>query len=145
MIVPDINVLLYAVHDISPFHRRANQWLQATLDGDEPVGLPWIVVLGFLRITTNPRVYSTAMRAGDAVSLMNDCMARSVVSVIEPGTEHWRIVSALLAQTGTAGNLTSDAHLAAICIERGATLYSADAGFSRFRGLQYVNPFPTDW
>ena len=140
MIVPDVNLLLYAVHDSSPFHRRANDWLQATLDGDEPVGLPWLVVLGFLRITTNPRIYATAMRSVDAVSLMKDWMSRSVVSVIEPGQEHWRILSALLAQTGAAGNLTTDAHLAALCIERGATLHSADTDFARFRSLDWVNP-----
>ena len=110
------------------------------MDGDEPVGLPWLVVLGFLRITTNPRIYATAMRSVDAVSLMKDWMSRSVVSVIEPGQEHWRILSALLAQTGAAGNLTTDAHLAALCIERGATLHSADTDFARFRSLDWVNP-----
>ena len=140
MIVPDVNLLLYAVHESSPFHHRANQWLQAALDGDEPIGLPWLVVLGFLRITTNPRIYSTSMRSAYAVSVVNDWLSRSVVSAIEPGQEHWRILSELLAQTGTAGNLTTDAHLAALCIERGATLHSADTDFARFRSLNWVNP-----
>ena len=140
MIVPDINLLLYAVHSDSPQHPIANRWFERVLGGDEPVGFAWTVVMGFLRITTNPRAYASPMRPDVALALVDEWRARRVVSMIDPGVDHWRILGDLLRQSGTAANLTPDAHLAALCIERGATLYSADAGFGRFQSLQWVNP-----
>ncbi|MEO7358965.1 MAG: type II toxin-antitoxin system VapC family toxin [Gemmatimonadaceae bacterium] len=143
MIVPDVNLLLYAVHQQSPQHIRAAAWLESLLNSDEPVGLPWAVSLGFIRLITNPRVFASALAVETALKIVDGWQARRVVLSVAPGEQHWRIMRALLTESGTAGNLTSDAHLAAICIERGATLHSADADFGRFRGLRWVNPLTT--
>ncbi|MEP6781181.1 MAG: type II toxin-antitoxin system VapC family toxin [Gemmatimonadaceae bacterium] len=140
MIVPDLNLLLYAVHKESPKHALAASWLEALLTGDEPVGLPWAVSLGFIRITTNPRVFPMPLPVDVALRLVDAWYDRRIVIAIDPGDQHWRVVRTLLTESGTAANLTSDAHLAALCIERGATLHTADADFGRFKGLRWMNP-----
>ena len=140
MIVPDLNLLIYAVHRESPMHKRASRWLQQLLSGDEPVGLPWTVILGFLRITTNPRVFGEALPIEHATSIVDGWIERRIVQTAAPGESQWRILQALLDETGAAANRTSDAHLAALCIERGAELHSADADFGRFNGLRWKNP-----
>ena len=140
MIVPDLNLLLYAVHKESPKHARAASWLEALLTGDEPVGLPWAVSLGFIRITTNPRVFPMPLPVDVALRLVDAWYNRRIVIAIDPGDQHWRVVRTLLTESGTVANLTLDAHLAALCIERGATLHTADADFGRFKGLRWMNP-----
>ena len=140
MIVPDLNLLLYAVHKESPKHARAASWLEALLTGDEPVGLPWAVSLGFIRITTNTRVFPMPLPVDVALGLVDAWYDRRIVIAIDPGDQHWRVVRTLLTESGTAANLTSDAHLAALCIERGATLHTADADYGRFKGLRWINP-----
>lgn len=140
MIVPDVNLLVYAVHQESPEHDRARRWLDELLTGDEPVGLPWVVLLGFTRITTNMRIMSAPWPIRDAVALVDRWLAQPVVTVIDPTPRHWQLLSQLLVTAGRGANLTTDAHLAALCIERGATLHSADNDFARFRTLRWVNP-----
>ena len=140
MIVPDTNLLVYAVHGDSPEHPRASRWLDELLTGDELVGLPWVVVLGFVRLTTNRQIMPKPWPVADALALVDQWYAQRVVSAIEPGDSHWRILRALLSESCRGGNLTNDVHLAALCIERGATLHSADADFARFKSLQWVNP-----
>jgi len=140
MIVPDVNLLVYAANTESPMHSRSLRWLEHLLIGDEPVGIPWSVSLGFLRLITNARIFPAAFPVEAALEIVDGWMARRIVIPVTPGEQHWKIVSTLLRESGTAGNLTSDAHLAALCIERGATLHSADADFGRFRGLRWVNP-----
>ena len=144
MIVPDLNLLLYAVHRESPLHARAVHWIDGLLSGDEPVGLPWAVSLGFVRIVTNARVFSSPLPVETALAIVDGWYARRVVVPLDPAAGHWRLVRSLLTEAGTAGNLTTDAHLAALCIERGATLHTADADFGRFRGLRWANPLATD-
>ena len=140
MIVPDVNLLVYSANTESPMHSRSVQWLERLLSGDEPVGIPWSVSLGFLRLITNARIFPAAFSVEAALQIVDGWMARQIVIPVAPGDQHWNIVSTLLRESGTAGNLTSDAHLAALCIERGATLHSADSDFGRFRGLRWVNP-----
>lgn len=140
MIVPDVNLLVYAVHEESPVHARAARWLRALLDGDEPVGIPWMISIAFLRLVTNRRIFPNPFLVDDALAVVDGWYARRFVSAVEPGQEHWSILKRLLLTSGAAGNLTSDAHLAAICIERGAILHTADADFGRFPGLQWTNP-----
>ena len=140
MIVPDVNLLVYAVHAESPMHARAARWLVATLDGDEPVGIPWVVSIAFLRLVTNRRIFPDAFPVDDAVAVVDGWYARRFVTALDPGPDHWAILRGLILDTGTAGNLTSDAHLAALCIERGAVLHTADADFGRFPGLRWTNP-----
>ncbi len=143
MIVPDVNLLLYAKNRDMPQHERADHWLKAIMGGDEPIGFSWFVLVGFVRIATNPRVYRRPMTVSEAMSIVDGWLSNRLVSIIEPTPSHWEILRALLRESGTAGNLTNDAHLAALCIERGATLHSADGDFSRYRGLRWVNPLVT--
>ena len=140
MIVPDVNLLVYAVHQESPEHRRAQRWLDDVMTGDEPVGLPWMVILGFLRITTHARIMQSPWSISAASDLVDQWIAQRVVTVIHPTERHWGVLRELLDASGRGANLTTDAHLAAMCIERGATLHSADNDFARFRTLRWVNP-----
>ncbi len=139
MIVPDTNLLVYAVHKDSPEHTRARRWLDELLTGDELLGLPWVVVLGFVRLTTNRHIMPKPWPIEEALALVDRWYAQRVVSILEHGDSHWRILRGLLPEVGRGGNLTTDAHLAALCIERGATLHSADTDFARFKSLRWVN------
>ena len=136
----DLNILLYAINADSPKHTEARRWLEDTLSGDELVGLPWVVLLGFLRITTNPRVMSAPLSPADAVQVVDGWLDRPVTRVLSPGEGHWAILRGLLLDAGTAGNLTTDAHLAALAIEKACTLCSTDADFARFRHVKWHHP-----
>ncbi len=140
MILVDADLLIYAVNLDLPQHKAARAWLEKTLSGTEPVGLPWLVVLAFLRLCTNPRVFAAPMTLERALAYIDEWLALAVVSLVEPGVRHWTILRALLAQTGTAGNLTTDAHIAALALEGGHTICSADHDFRRFPGLRHFNP-----
>lgn len=140
MKVVDLNVLLYAVNRDSPRHDEAKAWLEATLSGDETVGLPWIVLMGFLRIATSRHVLPNPITIDQAVAVVDGWLAAAPVVALSPGDEHWTILSGLLAEAGSAGNLTTDTHLAALALEHGAELCSTDADFARFPRLRWVNP-----
>ncbi|HET7038394.1 MAG TPA: type II toxin-antitoxin system VapC family toxin [Gemmatimonadales bacterium] len=136
----DLNILLYAVNRDSAQHARAKAWLDRTLTDDRPVALPWVVLLGFLRVTTSARVFPEPLRPTEAMAVVDGWLARPPVIPLAPGEGHWSILRELLAESGTAGNLTTDAHLAALALEHGAELCSTDADFARFRRLRWVNP-----
>jgi hypothetical protein len=140
MIIIDVNLLLYAINEGSPHRVRARKWLERTFAGTEAIAMPWLVVLGFLRISTNARVFATPLRAEEAIAIVDGWFAQPNVARLEPGPRHWRVLRGLLAGTGVAGNLASDAHLAAISIEHDCELCSADTDFARFPGLKYTNP-----
>lgn len=135
----DVNLLLYAVNTRSERHRDARKWLEATLT-NESVALPWIVILGFLRLVTSRSVLTDPMPAASALDLIDEWLARPNVVALSPGRDHWRILETLVAISGTAGNLTTDAHLAALALEHGCQLCSTDADFGRFPQLDWVNP-----
>jgi len=140
MIVPDVNLLIYAVNRDLPQHDRARHWLESTLSGPDAVGLPWLVLTAFLRLTTNARVFETPLEVSAALNYVNGWLAQPCAHPLNPGERHWLILSQLLRQSGMGGNLTSDAHLAAIAIEHDAWLHSADHDFHRFPGLKFHNP-----
>ena len=140
MKVVDINLLIYAINTDTPHHNKAKQWLEAALSDDEPVGFAWIVILGFLRIVTNARIMPQPLDPEDAVMVVDDWLVQPPSRIIVPADRHWMILKELLSPLGTAANLTSDAHLAALAIEHGARLYSTDNDFSRFVGLRWTNP-----
>lgn len=140
MKVVDLNLLLYAVNRDAPHHERAKAWWERTLSSDEPIALPWAVLLGFLRLTTNARVFPQPLSPEAALTVVDGWLPYASVIALTPGAEHWRILRSLLVESGTAGNLTTDAHLAALTIEHGAELCSADGDFARFRSLRWVNP-----
>jgi toxin-antitoxin system PIN domain toxin len=138
--VVDLNVLLYAVNRDSAHHAAAKHWLDHALSGDEPVALPWVVLLGFLRLATSARVFRKPLSPADALELIDGWLTAPAALALSPGDEHWRILRELIEESGTAGNLTTDAHLAALAIEQGAELCSTDTDFARFRTLRWVNP-----
>ena len=136
----DLNILLYAVNRDANLHGRAKAWLDEVVWADEPVALSWVGLLGLLRLSTSRRVMPRPLKVHEAAALVDWLLERAAVQILDPGPEHWRILREILTETGTAGNLTTDAHLAAMAIENGAVLYSTDGDFSRFRGLRWVNP-----
>lgn len=140
MILIDANLLIYAVNSDAPRHRQARSWLDETLSGVTPVGLPWVCVLAFLRITTSPRILGRPMPAEDAIHQVAQWLDQPFVDAIAPGEGHWPILRNLLRTTGMSGNLTTDAHVAAMAIERGATVCSADHDFKRFPGVHHIDP-----
>jgi toxin-antitoxin system PIN domain toxin len=140
VILIDANLLIYAVDSDSALHRRARGWLEDTLSGTVAVGLAWPVVLAFLRITTRSGILRRPLKPEAAVAYVDSWLAQPYVSAVAPGPSHWSVLRNLLRSTGTAGNLTSDAHLAALAIELGSPVYSTDADFGRFAGVEHVNP-----
>lgn len=140
MIVVDANLLIYASNADAPLHKRSKVWLEKALSGPETIGLPWIVLLAVIRLTTRPAIFRNPIPLEDALSLAAAWLDEPSVTVIHPGPHHWRILRSLLLAVGTGGNLTSDAHLAAMAIEHGAELCSADGDFARFPGLKWRNP-----
>ena len=136
----DANLLLYATDKRSPRHSAAKSWLDALLSGDEPVGFAWAVLLAFLRLSTNARIFVRPLSTDRAFDVVEGWVAHPCAVVIHPGDRHLALVRQLLRPLGIAGNLVTDAHLAALAIEHGAELNSCDADFSRFSGLRWVNP-----
>ncbi len=140
MKIPDVNILLYAVDEQSAHHLPARRWLEEVLSGTEPVGFAWQVVLGFVRIGTNARLLTAPMTADVATDYVAQWLGRSVSLTLSPTDRHLPLLRDLLSTSGTAGNLVSDAHLAALAIEHGGELCSADTDYARFPGLRWVNP-----
>ncbi len=143
MKIPDINLLIYAVNRDTPHHGKAREWLETALSSRDTVGFAWIVLLGFLRIVTNDRIMPKPLSLDTASGLIDEWLDLPVSQIISPKERHWEIVKELLRPLGVAGNLTSDAHLAALTIEHGGRLYSTDNDFSRFRLLRWTNPLQT--
>lgn len=136
----DANVLLYSVDSTSKHHERARGWLDEQLSGDQPTAFAWAALLAFVRVGTNPRLYEQPLSAPEAMDHVDAWLAQPHTLVITPGLRHARLLRSLLEPLGVAGNLTSDAHLAALAIEHGAVLCSADNDFARFEGVRWENP-----
>ena len=140
MILMDVNLLLYAYDSSSAHHDRAKPWLEGRLSGVETVGFAWATLVAFLRLATSPRVFESPFRVDDALDLVDAWLAAPCSTVLHPGSRHAVLLRQLLEPLGTAGNLTTDAHLAALALEHDAELCSADTDFSRFPGLRWTNP-----
>ncbi len=140
MILPDVNLLLYAYDSASPLHEAARRWLEDAWSGSEPIGLPWVNILAFLRIGTQPRILTTPFRIEEAVSIVNRWLERPNVSVLSPGPRHWEILLRLLTESQSRGPLVTDGHLAALALEHGATVCTSDRDFRRFSGLRLEFP-----
>lgn len=140
MKLPDANVLLYAYDDSSPRHAKAKAWLEAALAGAETVAFAWTVLLAFVRISTNPRIFAEPLTADEALELAASWLDQPPATVVEPTRRHLRVLADLLADAGTAGNLVTDAHLAALSIEHGAEIVSTDADFGRFASVRWSGP-----
>lgn len=136
----DANVLIYAVDSKSSWHDTARPWLERLLSGAETVALPWAVLLAFIRISTKSSIFESPLTAGAALDLVDGWLTQPCTTVVYPTERHSAVLRELLEALGTAGNLASDAHLAALAIEHGAQLCSTDTDFARFPGLRWVNP-----
>jgi len=140
MILVDANILLYAYDPSSPHHHIARDWIETTLAEPGPVGLAWTVILAFLRIGTSPRVLEHPFSVTEATDIVATWLDQPLVTILHPGERHWEILRRLLVEGQAPGPLVTDAHLAALAIEHGATLATADRDFARFPGLRVMNP-----
>ena len=136
----DANLLLYAVDEASPHHETAKPWLEEQLSGPATFAFAWAALLAFVRLATNPRVFAAPLNLEEALDLVDGWLDQPATTVVHPTTRHSRILRELLESLGTAGNLTSDAHLAALSIEHGAELCSGDRDFARFPRVRWFNP-----
>ncbi len=136
----DANILLFAVDEASPFHARARAWLEDALNGSRRVGLPWASLTAFLRIVTNPRALAQPLRPADAWDLVDAWLDAPATWVPAPGRGHRAILGRLMTDLDLRANLIPDAVLAAICIEHGLEMVSADTDFARFTEITWRNP-----
>ena len=140
MILIDTNLLVYARMRVLPQHAAAREWLERSLNDHPRVGLPWNSLLGFLRVGTNPRIFERPDSVQAAWAQVEAWLDRPNVWIPQPAEGHPAILGRLLTQASSGANLVPDAHLAALAIEHGLTLYSADGDFARFQELKWVNP-----
>ena len=137
MKLPDTNVLLHATNSDAPQHAAAVRWLADAFDAPSGVALSWVAMLGFIRIATRRGILPHPLTVEQALQLVNHWLHQPSARVIDPGARHAALLGRLLLGAGSAGNLTNDAHLAALAIEHGATLGSFDRDFQRFAGLSF--------
>lgn len=140
MILPDINLLVHAHNLRAPHHAAARAWWESCLQGQQGIALAWAVIHGFIRLTTHPKVFQNPLPVADALARVEEWLSLPHVQIAHPPQTHFQTWSGLLQQLGSAGNLTTDSHLAALAIDRGLILHTTDADFSRFPGLKWVNP-----
>lgn len=136
----DANILLYAVDEESPFHLRAKEWVEEALNGPRRVGIPWPSLIAFLRIMTNPRALRAPLTPAEAWEIVDAWLDAPSVWVPAPGRGHREILQRFVRDLDLRGNLISDAVLAALCVEHGLTMISADSDFARFTEITWHNP-----
>lgn len=136
MVIVDVNLLIHAVHMASPDHARVRAWLQTC----ESIGLPWIVLVGFVRVSTNPRLTDRPYTLDQALHQVHDWLALPNATIVHPGLEHARYFAEQCRAANATGNLVTDAHLAALAIEHDCELASNDTDFARFPHLRWINP-----
>ena len=139
MILVDVNLLVYAKMDSPKEHEASRAWLEERLSGIPGVGLPWQSLQGFLRITTNPRIFERPLPLDDAWSQVREWLQLANVFSPEPAARYPEILASLMPQVGRPEHVP-DAHLAALAIEYGLTLHTTDRDFARFNGLKWENP-----
>lgn len=144
MILVDANILVYSYVKSVAQHEPARQWLDQQLSGSMPVGLPWVSLLAFLRLVTNPRVFERPESMANAWRQVRHWLACEAAWIPQPTERHVDVLDQLLTLPGLHANLVPDAHLAAIALEHGLTLYSTDGDFARFPKLRWSNPFAND-
>ena len=140
MILTDANLLLYAFNVAAPEHLGAKTWLEERLSSPELFALSWQSIGAFLRLSTNRKVFTSPLPMARATRIVSSWIERPMVTILEPGPRYWKIASALLEESNSRGPLVTDALLAALAIEHGATLATHDADFRRFPGLSLVDP-----
>lgn len=140
MTLIDANLLLYSVDERSPSHQASRDWLTEVLNGDSRVALPWQSLAGFLRVSTSPRVFARPLAPSAAWDHVHAWLGAQPAWVPQPGSSHAEVLGGLIVRYGLRGNLIPDAQLAALALEHGLTVYSADTDFARFAEVRWVNP-----
>jgi toxin-antitoxin system PIN domain toxin len=140
VIVFDANLLIYAYDGGSVPHAKARAWVEKTLSGVDAVGLPWQSITAFLRFMTNRRLPGARLSVEQASQIVEAWLAQPNVRVLVPGDQHWPLLRRMLVEGQASGPLVSDAIIAALTIEHGGMLHTADRDFARFPGLRWKNP-----
>ncbi|MGV3773464.1 MAG: type II toxin-antitoxin system VapC family toxin [Verrucomicrobiales bacterium] len=140
MSIVDLTLLIAAVNTRAPMHKAARDWWEAQLNSSNPIGLSWLVVLGFIRLSTHPKIFPDPMPLADAIALMDRWMARPNVQILQVTSQHWNILQNMLHAVGHGSTLTTDAHLACLSIEHDCEILTADEDFSHFPGVRWRNP-----
>jgi uncharacterized protein len=140
VIIPDANLILYAHNAADPDHAAARAWWEDLLARDTPIGISIVVVLAFLRLSTSSRVLKEPLSTKESTERVAEWFALPSLHLIQPGPHHITILLELIRKSGSSGNLTTDAHLAALAIEFNAELHSSDHDFGRYLGLRWRNP-----
>ena len=140
MIIPDVNLLVYAYNRRNPLHEPAGRWWEGLVNGTERVGVPWVVSTGFVRLMTHPRVVERPAAPEQAVDYVRGWFRFPHITPLNPGAEHLTLFRKALAAAGVGANLVTDAHVAALAIEHQAEVHSNDMDFGRFPGLRWRNP-----
>ncbi len=140
MLLPDVNVFVYAFDEAGVGHARHRAWLTDALQGEEPVAIADVVLSAFVRIVTHPRILATPAPVDVALEFAAAVREAPAAIPIAPGDQHWTIFDRTCRAAGARGNLVPDAYLAALAIEHGATLITTDRDFSRFAGLSVRHP-----
>lgn len=140
MIVVDANLLIYSYDGSSEHHHKSAAWLEHVLSGGEPVGLTWQTVCAFLRVVTNRRLPVRRVTSEEATNAVQEWLEQPMVKILVPGDQHWSIFRQMVVEGAASGALISDAEVAALTVEYGGVLYTADRDFARFPGLRWVNP-----
>ncbi len=140
MLLPDVNVLVYAHREDSPHHAGCHAWLETLINGQEAFGLSELVLSGFMRVVTHPKVFTKPSPLAVALEFTEQLRSRPQHVAVAPGPRHWSIFCALCTEAGAKGNLVSDAYLAALAIEAGCEWVTTDRDFSRFKGLRWRHP-----
>ena len=143
MLLIDVNVLVYAYREDAPDHIRHHEWLQATVDSDLAYGVSDLVLSGFVRVVTHPRVFDPPSPLDHALAFTEAVRSRRNSVLIAPGPRHWDIFTRLCRKAGAKGNLVPDAYLAALAIESGSEWITTDRDYSRFPGLRWRHPLET--
>ncbi|HTT91184.1 MAG TPA: type II toxin-antitoxin system VapC family toxin [Acidimicrobiales bacterium] len=140
MTLVDANVLLYAVNESEPRHEQARGWLDQSLSGRETVGFAWVVLLAFLRLSTKVGLFPRPLSVEQAITILQAWVGDGPGVIVQPTPRHMSVMAGLLKSTGTGGNITNDAHLAALALEHDALVVTFDSDFQRFSGARWARP-----
>jgi hypothetical protein len=140
VILPDVNVLVYAYREDAPGHEAFRRWLEDVINSPSPYGMADLVVSGFLRVVTHARIFDPPSPLENALTFATEIRGQPNCVPIQPGERHWSIFDGLCRAAGARGNLIPDAYLAALAIESGSTWITTDRDYSRFHGLKWRHP-----
>jgi hypothetical protein len=140
VIIPDVNLLVYAYNSDAPCHQQARGWWEACVRGFQPVAIPWVVAIGYLRLMTSAAVLQRPVEVATALGHLRCWLEQPSVRILQPGPRHLAILSGFCEAGVLSAAVMTNAHIAALAIENQAFVHSNDSDFSRFPGLRWINP-----